>query len=548
MEQKRVIIVGGGATGLFAAAAIKKNCPEHEVIVIHDPKIPFIGVGEALAFNGPHFFKKYLGLHNDLEWVNKSDSAFKFGVNWKGFYGKEEDFYMSVSINPSTKFLYNSVWKGLTPNQMLAGQDGVATLFETWLSMRHKGLIDESKFPSTQQALNENYNFAKYNRMAINNNGTSMTNRDFGYSYHINANKIKDVIHELVGLPAGVKEIQANVKDAHVDEFGKVQYVTLEDDTKIYGDLFIDASGFSRLIIKKLPYIWNNCDDSINNTTLIGHHRFKDYSEATNCTVLHAMDYGWRFSISLNERSGEGYQFNKNIFSDEDKLVDEYYRKTGRTDVQFKKLSWQPGYHNKSFISNCIALGISHGFIDVFDSNNFSATIRYIGVIIDNLQEDKNFEFAWRDEFNDLVWANTQDIILRIHSAFHLAPRNDTIYWQQMKEFGKEQKTLEQFYDAFYDPNRAKSVKNAKGIYSMITLTNFCEYFGIPIHKDPRALKNISPATEALLLNFAEFSQKRNGLLYQTANTTAEFTERFRSGVQLQSMEELLSAEINSFG
>ena len=68
MKKLKIVIVGAGAAGYFAAAAIKRNCPEHEVVVVSDPNTPHIGVGEAIAWNGPNFMQVVLGL-KDFQWM-----------------------------------------------------------------------------------------------------------------------------------------------------------------------------------------------------------------------------------------------------------------------------------------------------------------------------------------------------------------------------------------------------------------------------------------------------------------------------------------------
>ena len=45
----KIAIVGAGAAGYFAAAALKRNCANVDVTVIYDPDTPYIGVGESLV-------------------------------------------------------------------------------------------------------------------------------------------------------------------------------------------------------------------------------------------------------------------------------------------------------------------------------------------------------------------------------------------------------------------------------------------------------------------------------------------------------------------
>ena len=87
----KVVIVGAGAAGYFAAAAIKRNCPGTDVTIVHDPNTPYIGVGESIAFNCRDVMRKLFGIDDEssYDWMKKSNSSYKYGVAFFGFDGTE---------------------------------------------------------------------------------------------------------------------------------------------------------------------------------------------------------------------------------------------------------------------------------------------------------------------------------------------------------------------------------------------------------------------------------------------------------------------------
>lgn len=518
----RIAVVGAGAAGFFAAAAIKRNCPNTEVTIIYDPATPYIGVGESLGWQGPSFFAKYLGLTDEFSWLKKSGSTYKYSVALKDWHGEsDEKYYMTFPFNPSYKVLDKSVWyNGNSQEYQIHNNE--YNLYTVLLHLRAKGLVDDYIF---QQYVSEYWWHAHYNTCHIGVDPTQRTRSTMGYSYHINADHVRHVIHDMVGKPAGVKELPLKVKQIVHKENGDIDYLTLEDDSKFYADLFIDSSGFKRVLVNSLPYEWEPCDEYFNNSALVGQHKFKDYSEYNSETLTQAMKYGWRFSIPADGRSGEGYQFNDRIFGDEQAIVDNYIQRTGNTDVNFRRLKWEPGYYKKSMVKNCIAIGISHGFMDVFDANNFSASIRHIGRLVDHIRADPSRTLDWRDSYNELVGSMNYFIKLRIQVAFHLARRNDTVYWQEMKEAERKFRTRERLIDTSLDPhmrsyNNGRTANNRT--YANHTFINQALYNRESIPKE-QCIINISDFEEKQALIFFKYFADTYKLRAENSTSFADF-------------------------
>ena len=81
---KKIAVIGAGTSGWLVASAIKKNCPEIDVTLVYDSRIPTVGVGETLAFSTPQFFKEILGLQ-DEQWMNKIQATYKTGLSLPGW-------------------------------------------------------------------------------------------------------------------------------------------------------------------------------------------------------------------------------------------------------------------------------------------------------------------------------------------------------------------------------------------------------------------------------------------------------------------------------
>ena len=91
MQINSVIIVGGGTSGWFTAAALNKHCPEVDVTLIESPTLHTIGVGESTLLHINRFFQS-LGM-KDEDWMPHCDATYKGSIKFTDFYKKGEVFH-----------------------------------------------------------------------------------------------------------------------------------------------------------------------------------------------------------------------------------------------------------------------------------------------------------------------------------------------------------------------------------------------------------------------------------------------------------------------
>lgn len=533
---KKIVIVGNGAAGVFCAAAIKKQLPHLDVCIVYDPDKRHIGVGESLNFNGVDFMKNVLGMEDEISWMRESSSAFKFGTQWLGWDGNDEKGYMlTAPRNLSYRVVENSV---LDSWYYLYYHDDPVSLYDVWAYCREHNFIDTL---NPQSDISETLQYLIDNKSPINLDGSRRTSAHLGYSYHINAENIRTVVHEKVGVPVGVKDIPIPIQQVVVKD-GNIDHLYLANGEKVFADLFIDCSGFSKLLIKELNVGFDETEEYANDTALVGNYHYSDVEEHNSYTVLAAMDWGWRFSISMNNRSGEGYQYNSRICNDETRLVEEYERKTGRPGNILRKISWTPGYGREAFRGNCIALGLSHGFVDVLDANNFSSTLLFIKSIIENLKNHPDSASAWRDSFNYKVKAVTDDIRFRIQCAFYLAPKNNTEYWSAMKEAAIKFDTRDRLLDAIFNERKKCRLSHQNNAYSQHMFLNTAIYYGIP-YSVPEHFK-ISPEIVELALNLFQFVKNKARIQSKYAPTSGEFYKVMFSETKLDPTQNSKSPQL----
>lgn len=512
MTVKKIIVVGAGAAGYIAAAAFQRNIPNVAVTVIRDPAVPIIGVGEALAWNAPAFMKDVLGLTDEDRWIKATDSTYKLSLQFKGFDGTDRPYYTGSAghIDTTTMGKYFSS-RGIH-------------LFDLWKHLRYKGLLDKLGTPRTSYNVLTAKTFwhSYFNTMPERHSLSNLTDTSL-YSYHINAQNIGNYVHDHVGKPAGVKEIAVRVRDVRLNAQGHIDHLLLDDETEHRADLYVDSTGFAKVLASRMAaFEFQHEDEFSNNSAIVGPHKYQDPSEIVNYTQATAMDHGWHFSVPSAQRSGEGYIFNSRLTPDVDQLADEYFKKFGHKTVNFKRISWEPGYYNRSFTGNCVLLGLSSGFVDPWDANGFTSVTFHINTLIHHLKQDSDFKFQWQDKYNSKYSERNEDVLLRNRGFFELNLKTDSDYWRQLSQNGREKGTMEKLRE-IYCQRRPELTKIF--LFAREALSHNIDYYNIP--EEPSEL-NLDKPTEMLALAMFNKMIETNKLTAAQSMSTGSYYQRLR--------------------
>lgn len=398
-----IVILGGGTAGWMAAAGLASRMPssEYRIRLIESEEIGTVGVGEATL---PQIkeFNDSIGL-DEAEMMRATKATFKLGiqyVDW-GFKGSSYIHPFGVHGSVDAGLGFHQQWR-----RAIAGG-------RSW---------DIQDFSFACVA-------ARENRFDFPATGKNIVNSTYSYAYHFDASLYAQYLRQ-VSEPRGVIRTEGKVRDVEQDpETGDIRALIMESGERISGDFFIDCSGFrSILLAGKLGAQWEDwshwlpCDRALPVPT----ERCGDLTPYTRVT---AMDAGWRWRIPLQHRTGNGYVFSSR-FVDEDKALQELLASLEEpVFAEPRLLKFKAGRRPKSWARNCVAIGLSSGFLEPLESTSIYL-IQIALVHLFPLIPRRGYDQRLVDEFNlrmDIEYERIRDFLI-LH--YHLNSRDDTELWR----------------------------------------------------------------------------------------------------------------------
>ena len=247
-----------------------------------------------------------------------------------------------------------------------------------------------------------------------------------GYAYHFNARLLVKYLKSLA-IERGVNWIEGIVTEPILNDTNQI--IGLKTiDTMIDASFVIDCSGFKRLLIgNHYKSNWISYEEHLKVNTAIPFFLPTNSINSRTTTKSIAMKYGWMWQIPLQSRRGCGYIFDSTEIS-EDEAKKEIIEFLGAdVDIQFNKpIKFKPGSYENVWIENCLAIGLSGGFLEPLEATSIMTTILQLEAFYDTTLKKMTLK-----KYNKFVnTINTQNMIFIYYH--YLTNRTDSTFWKKV--------------------------------------------------------------------------------------------------------------------
>lgn len=408
---RQVAIVGGGTAGWLSACMLAARRPDLQITLVESPDIPTIGVGEG-TWPTMRDTLSAIGI-TESEFLACCDASFKQGSRFDGWVtGAEGDSY----LHPFTPPPAGNMRDLLAAWQAEEGQPDFAAAMTPQAAACADGLAPRQRaMPPYAGALN--------------------------YGYHLDAGKFAALLARQATTRLGVTLRSATVEGVDGADNGDVAALRLDDGSTLSADLFIDCTGHAALLIGGHCGVeWIDLSHiSFNDRALALQVPVQSASAIAAQTVGTAHRAGWLWDIALPARRGIGCVYASRFLSDagaEEILFDYVREHLPQADLAAltpRKLAFRTGHRARFWQGNCLAIGLSAGFIEPLEASAIVLIELSLRALTENFPASRAAMDLHAERFNALFryrWERITEF-LKLH---YVLSRRDEPYWQAQRD------------------------------------------------------------------------------------------------------------------
>ena len=404
-----IVIVGGGSAGWLTAGVL---AAEHgsgadgriRITLVESPDVRTVGVGEGTWPSMRDTLRK-MGV-SESRFLVDCDASFKQGSRFARWVtGAENDFYYHPFALPQGY-----------------GQVNVAPQWEARHSAhRFADMVCYQPSLCEQGRAPKQYGTPEFAAVA-------------NYAYHLDAGKFGQFLQQHCTANLGVRHVLDHVQGIVATENGDIRGLETRSHGRVDGDLFIDCTGFSSLLLGRhysVPFVSRRgslfCDTAL---AVQVAYPSPDSAIASH-TLSTAQEAGWIWDIGLPSRRGVGYVYSSAHTDDEaaDRTLARYLEATGGEAGTPRKISINPGHRKTFWHRNCVAVGISAGFIEPLEASALALIELSAAMISDDLPATRELMDVVAKRFNERFRYRWDRIIDFLKLHYLLNRRTDSSFW-----------------------------------------------------------------------------------------------------------------------
>ncbi len=414
---KRVVITGGGSAGWLTAGVLASRFSTQgdkglEIVLVESPDVATIGVGEG-TWPSMRTTLQQMGV-SETDFMRECDVSLKQGTRFDSWVTATDDYYYHPFSLP----------QGF----------GDTNLVPYWQQVRDK--ISFADAVCQQSRICDN-------GLAPKSISTPEYAFNLNYGYHLDAGKFAGFLQRHCVENLGVRHILDHVTDVTSRPNGDIECLNTKESGPIHGDLFVDCTGFAALLIGKhydVPF-HSVRDVLFNNAALAVQVPYKNSDDPiASHTMSTAQSAGWIWNISLPTRRGVGYVYSGNFISDENAerelrdYLDVIVGRRQAEELSVRKISINPGYRTEFWHKNCVAVGLSAGFVEPLEASALVLVEYAAKTIAEQLPANRDIMTLSAKRFNEKFTYHWQRIIDFLKLHYLLNRREDKGYWEANRQ------------------------------------------------------------------------------------------------------------------
>ncbi|MFG6413149.1 tryptophan halogenase family protein [Roseateles sp. DC23W] len=408
---QHILVLGGGSAGWLVAALLAAEHPGLHITLIESSEQPPIGVGEG-TWPSMRDTLRRIGL-SETEFVRRCQMSFKQGSRFDGWAtGAAGEHYYHPFMLPVGHGDVDPVPAWLAAEPAIAFADAVSPSPQ---------LCDAGRAPKQPQT-------PEFGAVA-------------NYAYHFDAGLFGQALREHAVQKLGVRHIADHVEAVLTQDNGDIVSLQTRDHGAVSADLFIDCSGIaSRLIGQHFGVPLKSERAVLFNDAALALQVPYAQPEAplAPVTIATAWAKGWIWDIGLPSRRGVGAVYSRAHASDDEAhaALQAYLDRTGAPAERGtpRPICFDPGYRERFWVRNCLAIGLSSGFIEPLEASALALVELSAQRLCDELPMTRAGMDAVARRFNDdfgYRWGRVIDF-LKLHYA--LSQRDDSDYWRAHRD------------------------------------------------------------------------------------------------------------------
>lgn len=494
---KRIVIFGGGSAGWITANALinRWKHTNADIRLVESPAIGTVGVGEGSTPRLKIFFDD-IGVAED-EWMPRCNATYKNGIsflNWSTKPGFDRYFHPFPSVidqHTNTAFYFNT----------FARRQGVDVhahpdrfFLAAQLAHNRQGPKPDENFPFFVE-----------------------------YGYHFDAHLLGEFLKERA-TANGVRHIQARVVDVKQAANGDIESLVTDSGESIEGDFFVDCSGFRGTLLQQaLQVPFRSFGENLFNDAAVVLPT-PQVERIASQTLSTAMKHGWAWQIPLTHRIGNGYVYSSQHCS-ADEAETELRSQLGllEDETEARHLKMKVGRVDEHWHRNCLAVGLSQGFIEPLEATALNLVCNTIYLFME-MVESNDFDGEGRQEFNQTVNGNFEKVRDYIVAHYLLNSRDDSDYWRQNAENKTVSDTLRQILTIWKSGQSLSQEMERLRITSSYTPMSWnCLLAGYGFYPEIRAVPADHPAATKVDMQEIDDFIRRCSMNFGSQNEQLQF-------------------------